>query len=75
MHAKINQIFSNRVNGEYILNAILVKIVDNTPTIIKATHKVFTIALDLLNLLIGPNQTYSFFDCLTNSIKSSWSYT
>ena len=46
MHAKINQIFSNRVNGEYILNAILVKIVDNTPTIIKATHKAFTIALD-----------------------------
>jgi hypothetical protein len=71
MHAKINQIFSNKVNVEYILNAILVKIVDNTPTIIKATHKTFTIALDLLNSLIGPNQTCSFFDFFTNSLKSS----
>ena len=71
MHARNNQIFSNKVNVEYILNAILVKIVDNTPTIIKAMHKVYTIALDLLkkgdlcdgSRLFRKKATTSLFSC------------
>ena len=47
MQTKIVHIFSNNVNVEYILNAVLVSIVEIIATIINAMHTMFKMFLDL----------------------------